>query len=298
LYFFPDRTCGVFALLAFVLTPAVAQDRGQVGGKAIDRSTIARYEKLGAVYGGFVNDGFQAGREKAENNLPGFQFRQFPKAELPQVDVPFGLAFAVDSTVPDGGVRQLAGLKNLTVLSLYYAKVTSAGLKELAVLRNVAALNLGGTKITDDGLKGLAGLKNLSRLSLSSTPVSDAGIKELAALKSLTSLDLCRTQATDRGLHELTGLAGLAGLNLENTAEPRFHARDGGGPEGIVAPEKARPAEREQRSADGCKRAGAARNGHAARPHEGPGDRRRMPEVRGRHRLVEPELHAGDECGA
>ena len=159
LYFFPDRTCGVFALLAFVLTPAVAQDRGQVGGKAIDRSTIARYEKLGAVYGGFVNDGFQAGREKAENNLPGFQFRQFPKAELPQVDVPFGLAFAVNSTVPDGGVRQLAGLKNLTVLSLYYAKVTSAGLKELAVLRNVAALNLGGTKITDDGLKGLAGLR-------------------------------------------------------------------------------------------------------------------------------------------
>jgi internalin A len=57
--------------------------------------------------------------------------------------------------------------------------VTDAGLKELAGLKGLTRLSLSRTGVTDAGLKELAGLKNLKNLSLSGTSVTDAGAKTL-----------------------------------------------------------------------------------------------------------------------
>ena len=83
------------------------------------------------------------------------------------------------SRVTDAGLKELAGLKNLTTIELDFTLVTDAGLKELAGLKSLTTLELGYTKVTDAGLKELAGLKNLTTLKLSSTPVTGVGLKEL-----------------------------------------------------------------------------------------------------------------------
>jgi len=51
--------------------------------RGIDAATVAAYEKLGAIYGGWVKResgaiGFQPGRDQAEKGLPGFRFGIFP----------------------------------------------------------------------------------------------------------------------------------------------------------------------------------------------------------------------------
>jgi internalin A len=60
-----------------------------------------------------------------------------------------------DTNVTDAGLKELAPLKNLTILYLNETKVTDAGLKELAPLKNLTWLNLRDTQVTDTGLKEL-----------------------------------------------------------------------------------------------------------------------------------------------
>src|SRR5579862_7561801 len=60
--------------------------------KGIDAATVAAYEKLGAIYGGYDSSHFfQAGRDQAENGMPIFRIHTFLKAKLPEVAVPFGI---------------------------------------------------------------------------------------------------------------------------------------------------------------------------------------------------------------
>jgi internalin A len=184
--------------------------------KGIDAATVAAYEKLGAVYGGWTksNLGFQIGQKHAEEGLPGFAFFEtFPKVKLPEVAVPFGLELSM-AHVTDAGLKGLAHLKNLTTLELFQTPVTDAGLKELAPLKNLTELNLYNTRVTDLGLKELASLKNLTTLDLSSTKVTDAGLKALAPLKNLTELNLSSTKVTGAGLKELAPLNNLTTLGL------------------------------------------------------------------------------------
>jgi len=47
-----------------------------------------------------------------------------------------------DTTMGDAGLKELAGLKNLTSLSLLRTKVTNAGLEGLAGLKQLTALSL------------------------------------------------------------------------------------------------------------------------------------------------------------
>ena len=88
-------------------------------------------------------------------------------------------------------------------LDLSETHVTDAGLKELAGLKQLTTLDLFGTQVTDAGLKELAGLMQLTTLYLSETQVTDAGLKELAGLKQLTTLDLSYTRVTATGTAEL-----------------------------------------------------------------------------------------------
>ena len=111
---FPMKAfCGGLVLL----TLATASGRGQENkgtGKGIDAETVAAYEKLGAVYGGWVKlysyTYFKVGSEHAQKGLPGFQFPTFPSSKLPEVAVPFGLDLS-NSNVTDAGLKELAGLR-------------------------------------------------------------------------------------------------------------------------------------------------------------------------------------------
>jgi internalin A len=76
-------------------------------------------------------------------------------------------------------------MKNLTYLCLGSSRITDAGMKQIAGLQNLTRLDLGGgpgqmaAPITDAGLKELASLKKLTILSLLDAKVTDAGLKEL-----------------------------------------------------------------------------------------------------------------------
>ncbi len=81
----------------------------------------------------------------------------------------------------------LATLNSLRELHLWGCKrVTDAGVKELAPLKNLELLSL-GPGVTDAGLKNLTPLKKVKKLYLGSSSVTDAGLKELAG-KELVDL--------------------------------------------------------------------------------------------------------------
>jgi internalin A len=99
----------------------------------------------------------------------------------------------------DAGMKELAALRNLRAVYLFYAHVTDAGLKDLAENRLLQVLDISNTQVTDAGLKELAPLKNLEALNLAGTRVTDAGLKDLSALFSLRWLNLNRTAVTADG---------------------------------------------------------------------------------------------------
>jgi len=111
------------------------------------------------------------------------------------------------TNVGDADVKNLAGQKDLQLLSLWGTKVTDVGLKELAGLKNLQQLSLQNTKVTDVGLKELAGLDRLVYLDLYAVPgVTDAGLEELARLKALKHLELRGTSVTDAGAMKLASV--------------------------------------------------------------------------------------------
>ena len=85
-----------------------------------------------------------------------------------------------NTRVTDNGLKELAGLNNLTELFLdFNTQVTDGGLKELAGMKNLQKLSLFSTKVTDVGLKELVGLTNLQELNVGLTKVTDAGVRQL-----------------------------------------------------------------------------------------------------------------------
>jgi hypothetical protein len=199
--------------------------------KAIDAGTIAAYKQAGANnHGGYRSDfpdkwlgawqfEWSAGWRDPEKNLPGFVFSEAPKSKLPDVAVPFGLTLAYKD--PTGGsLKQIAHLKNLTLLDARELNLTNAGLKELAPLTSLTTLAVGGQ--SDDfafrdgaaGLKELTALTNLTTLDLEYLNYRGAGLKELAALKHLTTLHV--SGADDGGLKELATLTNLTTLGLDS----------------------------------------------------------------------------------
>ena len=120
--------------------------------------------------------------------------------------------------VTDAGLKEIAGLKQLTALELYDTQITDAGLKDLAGLTNLVELSLWSTKISDAGLKELAGRKKLTWLNLRKTKITDAGLKEVARLQEPPKcMALNSTKITPAGLKHLAGLKDLALLDLALT---------------------------------------------------------------------------------
>jgi hypothetical protein len=97
--------------------------------KRIDPETILAYEKLGAQFGGFVKDDplFRPGPENAEKGVPAFQFPfNFAMTKLPDVAVLFGLDIG-QREITDANLKEIAGLKNLSILSLWHTQVKDGG---------------------------------------------------------------------------------------------------------------------------------------------------------------------------
>ena len=84
-----------------------------------------------------------------------------------------------DAKITDIGLKELAPLKSLEVLSLQNTGITDAGLKELTTLKNLRALNLSGTKVTDASVSALTVFLKLEHLNLRKTKVTDMGVIEL-----------------------------------------------------------------------------------------------------------------------
>lgn len=185
-------------------------------GVGIDAPTIAAYQKIGGIYGGWHPkepfQDFQPGANNAEEGLPGFQVFKFPVADYPPVTVPFGLNFK-ESELTDDHLKQLISLKKLAALDLTRTKVTDAGMKELAAIPSLTTLVLSGTKVTPAGLKELAPLKNLTRLEISDFMVTDAGTRMLGGTQ-ITDTDL-------RVLREIGLLHALSRAYAANGARPR-----------------------------------------------------------------------------
>jgi hypothetical protein len=101
------------------------------------------------------------------------------------------------------GVKHLAPLTQLTVLSLEGTRITDAGLVPLRGMKNLELLNLRGTAITDAGLAHLRGLSQLEELNLDGTKISDAGLRALMDLSRLRVLSVLKTQVSPEGLAAL-----------------------------------------------------------------------------------------------
>lgn len=132
--------------------------------------------------------------------------------------------------VNDTGVKHLTGLKNLTSMSLYGAKITDATLANLRAMPQLERLEFGqrplqrfyrhyfrGHMITDAGLANLQALPNLTSLSLYTTHVTDKGLDSLQGMTQLNELNLGHTRVSDAGLQKLAGLVHLKKLNLDAT---------------------------------------------------------------------------------
>lgn len=159
-------------------------------------------------------------KDSEPSAIPAFRFhpdKEDALSKLPDPGVAFGLDFHC-SQVNASWLKYLRRLKSLRSLNIGGSLVlTNEGLKELAELKSLQGLYLFYAPVTDEGLKELAGLKNLQALDLSHTRMTGSGLKDLAGLKSLQALNLGGTQVTDSGLKQLAGLKSLQWLNLQRT---------------------------------------------------------------------------------
>ena len=136
--------------------------------------------------------------------------------------------------VTDSDMSNLAGLKNLQVLSLWNTQVSDLSLlvafvnlqvlslwglpvSDISVLADIVSLQelyLNETQVSD--LSALVSLVNLRRLSLGDTLVSD--ISSIANLEKLQKLSLAKTKVKDVSV--LANLMYLQELNLNGTQVP------------------------------------------------------------------------------
>jgi len=185
---------------------------------------IVAWEKAGAQFGWiYITDSgsleWLTEKRRMPESVAAFRFSQLPTGKanvLPSPGIPFGV-YLRGSQVTDIGLKQLAGQKQLQILTFLETRITDRGMKELARLTNLQALSLSYSQLTDIGLKELAGLRKLQKLSLSGTRVTDAGLKNLVGMQQLRTLSLNETKVTDAGLKVLAQLVQLRKLNLSET---------------------------------------------------------------------------------
>ncbi len=123
------------------------------------------------------------------------------------------------SGLTDRGITLLAGIPNLTELTLEKANITSAGIAPLKALKNLKSLSLhGASKLNDSGVAVLKEIKGLTELDLSKTALTDASFAHFKAMESLKTLYLLDTKVTDKGLVNIKGHKSLKMLGVGMTS--------------------------------------------------------------------------------
>jgi internalin A len=75
-------------------------------------------------------------------------------------------------------MKELAALRNLRILSVFgCTNLTDGGVRQLATLKNLTYLDLVMTKISDTGLMEFSAVPGLAHLRVAGPTVSDAGKK-------------------------------------------------------------------------------------------------------------------------
>lgn len=106
-------------------------------------------------------------------------------------------ASVTGGTFDDKSLAKLSSIAaNLRWLDLGGTAVTDGGLTNLAGMRNLTRLHLERTGIGDDGLAAIKSLQQLEYLNLYGTKVSGAGLDNLRELPKLRQLYLWQTQVT------------------------------------------------------------------------------------------------------
>lgn len=139
----------------------------------------------------------------------------------------------------DAGLAPLAPIADkIASLDIARSKVTDGGLKAIAGMKNLKELHLEGTSIGDAGLDHLKGLAELEYLNLYNTKVTDAGLAKLAGLGKLNAIYLWQSGVTKAGVAALKAKLPKAHINNGWTAE------DDAKPTAIAAVAAAKPADK------------------------------------------------------
>src|SRR5262249_6033311 len=83
--------------------------------------------------------------------------------------------------ISDGALKQLAGLKQLELLSIKVSSGPGAGFRHLSALEKLKYLHVSGGGVTDQAVDQLRGLKNLESIKAQGSTVSVSGAERLAA---------------------------------------------------------------------------------------------------------------------
>ena len=97
-------------------------------------------------------------------------------------------------------------------------RITDLGLAKLTKLKNLRVLDLSGAQLTSAGLQALKQFPKLERLSIWNCPaLDDSAAETLAALPELKILDMSYTSIGDDGLRKLAALPNLKKLYATET---------------------------------------------------------------------------------
>jgi hypothetical protein len=121
-----------------------------------------------------------------------------------------------DSLVTNAGLPTLKNCSELKSLGLSYSKVTEAGLVHVKEMVQLETLGLCGLGITDAGLARLQNMKNLQHLGLDQSPISDLGLEHLKTLTNLKKLGLVTTKVTVEGVKKLAQSLPACTIYYEN----------------------------------------------------------------------------------
>ncbi|MFZ2277653.1 MAG: hypothetical protein WAW39_07630, partial [Prosthecobacter sp.] len=120
----------------------------------------------------------------------------------------------------DAGLEPLVPIADkIASLDIARSKVTDGGLKALAGMKNLKELHLEGTAISDAGIDQLKGLAELEYINLYNTKVTDAGLAKLAGLGKLKAIYLWQSGVTKAGVAALKAKLPKAHVNTGWTAE-------------------------------------------------------------------------------
>lgn len=141
-------------------------------------------------------------------------------SEIQQLKSRFAIS-VTGTDISESGIRQLAGLKQLTGLNLAVCRqVNDRTIKRLASSKGLRVLIMSGTDIGSTGLTALVDLPELVALDLEVCDnVTDESCDVLGRMKNLRSLNLKKTafepdRISAEGLKKLSSLQNLESLNL------------------------------------------------------------------------------------